>query len=45
MLYFDLRGKKVQGTHLEVVTLLHNFHQLVSEPTHLLPYSSSWIDL
>ena len=33
-----------EGTHLEVLTFLHNFHQLISEPTHLLPQSNSCID-
>ena len=35
----------MEGTHLEVLTTLHNFHQLTSEPTHLLPHSNSFIDL
>ena len=34
-----------EGTHLEALTSLHNFHQLISEPTHLLPQSNSCIDL
>ena len=34
-----------EGIHLEALTSLHNFHQLVSEPTHLLPQSNSCIDL
>ena len=36
---------KMEGTHLEALTSLHNFHQLISEPTHLLPHSNSCIDL
>ena len=34
-----------EGTHLEALTSLHIFHQLVPEPTHLLPQSNSCIDL
>ena len=30
---------------LGTFTSLHNFHQLISEPTHLLPHSSSCINL
>ena len=26
-----------EGTHLEALTSLNNFHQLISEPTYLLP--------
>ena len=33
------------GTHLEPLTSLHNFHQIISEPTHLLPHSNSCTDL
>ena len=35
----------VEGIRLEVLTSLHGFHQLISEPTHLLPTSTSYIDL
>ena len=35
----------VEGAHLEVLTSLHGFQQLISEPTHLLPTSTFWIDL
>ena len=35
----------MEDTHLEALTSLHNFHQLISEPTHLLPHSNSCIDL
>ena len=35
----------VEGAHLEALTSLHGFHQLISEPTHLLPTSTSCIDL
>ena len=34
-----------EGTHLEALTSLHNFYQLISEPTHLLPHSNSCINL
>ena len=34
-----------KGTHFEALTSLHNFHQLISEPTHLLPHSNPCIDL
>ena len=33
-----------EGTHLETLTSLHNFDQLISEPTHKLSNSSSCID-
>ena len=35
----------VEGAHLEALTSLHGFHQLISEPTHLLPTSTSCTDL
>ena len=34
-----------EGTQLESLTSVHGFHQLISQPTHLLPQSSSCIDL
>ena len=34
-----------EGTHVEAHISLHNFHQLISEPAHLLPQSNSCIDL
>ena len=34
-----------EGTHLEALTSLHNFDQLISEPTHILSNSNSCIDL
>ena len=34
-----------EGTHLEALTSLHNFGQLISELTHILSNSSSCIDL
>ena len=34
-----------ESTHLEALTSLHNFHQLLSEPTYLLPQSNSCTDL
>ena len=42
-------GKKnkttAEGTHVEALTSLYNFHQLISELTHLLPQSNSCVDL
>ena len=35
----------VEGARLEALTYLHGFHQLISEPTHLLLTSASCIDL
>ena len=35
----------IDGAHLEHLTSVHGFHQLISEPTHHLPTSSSCIDL
>ena len=35
----------VEGACLEALTSLHGFHQLISESTHLLPTSTSCIDL
>ena len=34
-----------EGTQLESLTGVHGFHQLISQPTHLLPQSSSCVDL
>ena len=34
-----------EGTHLEALTSLHNFDQLISEPIHILSNSSLCIDL
>ena len=34
-----------ERTQLESLTTVHGFHQLISKPTHLLPQSSSCIDL
>ena len=34
-----------EGTQLESLTSVHGFHQLISQPTHLLPQNSSCIDL
>ena len=34
-----------EGTHLEALTSLHNFDQLISEATHILSISSLCIDL
>ena len=35
----------VEGARPEALTSLHGFHQLISEPTHLLPTYTSCIDL
>ena len=35
----------MKGTELESLTTVHGFHQLLSQPTHLLPQTSSCIDL
>ena len=35
----------IESTDLEGLTSLHNFHQLRSEPTHIISNSSSCIDL
>ena len=34
-----------EGKHSEVLASLHNFHQLISEPTHQLPQSNYCTDL
>ena len=38
-------NKTTEGTQLEALTSLHNFDQLISEPTHILFHFSSCIDL
>ena len=35
----------IEGTQLESLTTVHGFHQLISQPTHVLPQTSSCIDL
>ena len=35
----------IEGTQLESFTSVYGFHQLISQPTHLLPQTSSYIDL
>ena len=35
----------IEGTQLESLTSVYGFHQLISQPTHLLPQTSSCIDL
>ena len=35
----------IEATQLESLTTVHGFHQLVSQPTHLLPQTLSCIDL
>ena len=46
-MYFLVKNDKttVEGTHAEALTYLHGFHQLILEPTHLLPTSTACIDL
>ena len=34
-----------EGSHIDSLTTTYGFHQLISDPTHLLPNSSSCIDL
>ena len=34
-----------EGSHIDSSTTTYGFHQLISDPTHLLPDSSSCIDL
>ena len=45
--YFRWKNNKttVEDTRLEALTSLHGFHQLISEPTHLPPTSTSCFDL
>ena len=33
-----------EGSHIDSLTTTYGFHQLISDPTHLLPNSSSCID-
>ena len=33
-----------EGSHIDSLTTTYGFHQLISDPTHLLPNSSSYID-
>ena len=35
----------IEGTQLESLTSMYGFHQLISQPTHLLPQTFSCIDL
>ena len=35
----------VEGTNIEALTSNHGFEQVINEPTHILPNSSSCIDL
>ena len=37
--------KSYEGSHIDSLTNTYRFHQLISDPTHLLPNSSSCIDL
>ena len=39
------KGKTTEGTQLVSLTSVHVFHQLISQLTHLLPQSSSYLDL
>ena len=34
-----------EGSHIDSLTTTYGFHQLISDPTHLLPNSSVCIDL
>ena len=37
---------RTEGMKLEyLITTVHGLHQLISQPTHQMPQSSSWIDL
>ena len=36
---------KNEGSQIESLTTTHGLHQLISDPTHILPNSSSCIDL
>ena len=36
---------RVEDARLQALTYLHGFHQLISEPSHLLPTSTSCTDL
>ena len=35
----------IESTRFDFLVLIHGFHQLISEPTHILPNSLSCIDL
>ena len=35
----------IEGTRIEALSSIHGFHQVITEPTHILPNSSSCIDL
>ena len=44
--FWRIRNKTtIEGKQLESVTSLYGFHQLISQPTHLLQQNSSYIDL
>ena len=48
MLDLNHGGQKMlhlMKTHIESLTTMHGLQQLISDPTHLLPNSSSCIDL
>ena len=36
---------KIEGTQLESITSFHGLHQIINEPTHILPSSSSCVGL
>ena len=38
-------GQILGGIDLESVSSSHGLHQLITDPTHILPQPSSWIDL
>ena len=45
-LFWWNRGKTtIEGTRLESLIIKHVFHQLISQPTHLLLQTSFWFDL
>ena len=35
----------LHGTQIDSLTTMHGFKQIISDPTHILPHSSSCIDL
>ena len=42
---FNTRSWSYEGSHIDSLTATYGFHQLISDPTHVLPNSSSCIDL
>lgn len=39
------RDPTIEGTNIEALTFYYEFEQVINEPTHILPKSSSCIDL